>query len=778
MPFKKLLHPFESKLQTRLVGLTLLISITLMILVVAFVIGRAGSQMAEDADTQLELTNHVLKTKATTWLDLNVKALEALVTMPAIQSMDADQQKPILETLHNAYPYMYLVSTTDLAGLNVARNDTEQPKDYSNRVWFQMARDGAPLTFQSLIGQTSGEPALVVSMPIKVNDEIVGVGMFAADLDDITTQVSASTIGDTGFAYIVDEQNRAIAHPNSRYTSELRDLSAESPIAALRDGKIGNTEFEDADGRHWRAYVDELDNGWGIVIQQRSDEILHAQHVFQQIAWAALGLGALGLFIFSWVLIGRALKPIGVLTETADAIAGGDFKRAAPEYHKDEIGRLARAFNSMTKQLRELIDNLEERVNARTRDLQMAADVSKQVTTILNLNQLLEQVVTSTVSGFGLNAALVFLLDPDGQKLVRTAGANTQGQLLDDNVVSEIPLDAEPSIIALAGRTRQPIKLDDVTTSPAYMPLPALPDTRSELAIPMLLGDKLLGVFDLQAATVGRFTDDDRRVLTSLAEQITTAVRNAQLFDQAETALQEAERANRVKSQFLASMSHELRTPLNAILNFTQFVSSGMLGPVTERQVNALNKSVSSGEHLLNLINDVLDISKIEAGALQLFIEEQLDLHEDIQMVAASGKSLLEDKPVEFILDIEEPLPLVSGDRQRIRQILLNLVSNACKFTDTGSVKLSVVPQNGNVLFSVKDTGAGIAPEDHELIFTTFQQTQVGLKKGGGTGLGLPISRRLAEAHGGALWLESTVGEGSIFYVTLPILAKQGEKHD
>ncbi|MBZ0319864.1 MAG: HAMP domain-containing protein [Anaerolineae bacterium] len=238
---------------------------------------------------------------------------------------------------------------------------------------------------------------------------------------------------------------------------------------------------------------------------------------------------------------------------------------------------------------------------------------------------------------------------------------------------------------------------------------------------------------------------------------------------EAEEARLKAERADQVKSQFLAATSHELRTPLNAIINFSKFVSNGVLGAVNEKQVEALNKVVQSAKHLLGLINDVLDISKIEAGSLQLFVESNVNLAEEIRDVCAAGESLLEGKPVELRQEIDEPLPMLTGDKQRIRQILLNLVSNASKFTQTGHITVKAHKEGDNVVMAVSDTGPGIPPEEHDAIFETFRQTENGLRQGQGTGLGLPISRRLAEAHGGRLWLESKVNEGATFYVSLPI---------
>jgi signal transduction histidine kinase len=238
---------------------------------------------------------------------------------------------------------------------------------------------------------------------------------------------------------------------------------------------------------------------------------------------------------------------------------------------------------------------------------------------------------------------------------------------------------------------------------------------------------------------------------------------------EAQAAREQAERSDRVKSAFLASMSHELRTPLNAVINFTKFVIKGMMGPVTERQTESLSKVVDSAKHLLNLINDVLDMSKIESGSLNLFVEENVDVTTILLAVASTAEGLLVEKPVKLQLDFDENLPLMTGDKQRIRQILLNIVSNACKFTESGTITISAHVQADEIQIAVRDTGAGIEPEDAAAVFEPFKQTETGLRQGAGTGLGMPISKNLAEAHGGRLWFASTPGQGTTFFVSLPV---------
>jgi len=217
-------------------------------------------------------------------------------------------------------------------------------------------------------------------------------------------------------------------------------------------------------------------------------------------------------------------------------------------------------------------------------------------------------------------------------------------------------------------------------------------------------------------------------------------------------------------------MSHELRTPLNAIINFSKFLKKGIPGPINEEQDQLVGSIADSGQHLLNLINDVLDMSKIEAGSLSLYIESGIDLRQIIETALQYARPLVADKQVEMNQDIPDDLPTLTGDRKRLLQIFLNILSNACKFTDKGSVRIRVQNESDHLLVSVEDTGPGIAPEDSNDVFTAFKQTESGLRQGGnGTGLGMPICQKLVEAHEGRIWFESQVGMGTTFYVELPV---------
>lgn len=476
---------------------------------------------------------------------------------------------------------------------------------------------------------------------------------------------------------------------------------------------------------------------------------------------------------FRFMVLTRITEVLRVLR----SLEQGDLSaRIAPITTNDEFGVLQNGVNSMAnkreqaeKELTQLNQELETRVADRTRELQIAADVSKQITVVLDSEQLLQEVAALTADSFELYGAFIFFLDQETQTLKMAAGAKADGEVVTEEMVGGISINAIPSVTAKAARTRSAVIANDTSQSSDYLFHPSMPETQAEIALPILLGDRLMGVFDLQSRRAQRFGPNELRVLQSLAEQIAVVMRNAELYAQAQEAREVAEQSNKVKSQFLASMSHELRTPLNGIINFTRLVADGVLGPVNEKQTEILIKAVANSKHLLALINDVLDISKIESGSLTLLVEDDVDVLQELETVIDNAKGLLEAKPVQLVVCLDENLPLIRADRRRIRQILLNLVANACKFTDTGSVTISAHYQDGQIAFAVKDTGPGIAPEDHEAVFETFRQTETGLRKGGGTGLGLPISRRLAEAHGGKLWLESVPGEGASFYVLIPV---------
>jgi PAS domain S-box-containing protein len=380
--------------------LTLLVlAITVLVLVgTSTLIGNQAADIIErDSIERLHATNRTLSAVASVWVQSPVRALQTLVNLPDIISMKQERQRPLLKKIAAAYPYIYLISTVDLNGINVARNDNEKPRDYSDRLWFQQARAGATVTLQGLIGKTIGKPGLVVSMPIK-NDagRIVGVGMFALRLGNLADQVQGTHVGQTGFAYLVDKQNRVLAHPDPAYVNEFHNLSAYPPVSALRQGKRGHVRFTDQYGRRWQADVNQIDDGWGVIVQQQEKEVLSTWLLFQRTAIVSIFAAILVLFSATWWITRRALQPIEKLAETITGFTSNYLGRPdsetphtgpAPVRTCDEVAALSESFYEMICSLEATMTSLnQELAERRHAERTLGESEEKFRTLITNIN--------------------------------------------------------------------------------------------------------------------------------------------------------------------------------------------------------------------------------------------------------------------------------------------------------------------------------------------------------------------------------------------------------
>jgi signal transduction histidine kinase len=295
----------------------------------------------------------------------------------------------------------------------------------------------------------------------------------------------------------------------------------------------------------------------------------------------------------------------------------------------------------------------------------------------------------------------------------------------------------------------------------------------------MIVGDQVLGVFDVQSNHIDGFSDEDANIYVTLAAQVGVALQNARLYVEQAAAVTQLRELDRLKSSFLANMSHELRTPLNSILGFTDVMLEGLDGKLTDYMDNDLRLIQKNGQHLLHLINDVLDMAKIESGRMNLH-PETFKIHSVLEEVTSITSTLASEKNLSLFIEEGSDQELeVYADNTRLRQVMINLVNNSIKFTERGRISICARPMDGaRVLITVKDTGLGIPTDQLEAVFQEFTQVDTSsTRKVGGTGLGLPISRRLVEMHGGRLWAESTgiEGEGCTFYVELPLEARISE---
>jgi signal transduction histidine kinase len=299
----------------------------------------------------------------------------------------------------------------------------------------------------------------------------------------------------------------------------------------------------------------------------------------------------------------------------------------------------------------------------------------------------------------------------------------------------------------------------------------AIAGNKSILFAPMLWEGKGIGVINVGRNFAGAFSDKEIALLRTFADQAVIAIQNARLFREIEDKSHQLEVANKHKSDFLANMSHELRTPLNAIIGFSEVLIEKMFGEVNEKQLDYLNDIHSSGKHLLSLINEILDLSKIEAGRMELDLSE-VNVPDTLSSAMTLVRERAQNHGITLSLDVDPQVGAVHADARKVKQVVLNLLSNAVKFTpDGGRVAVRATLDTDCVEVAVRDTGIGIAPEDQAAVFEEF--TQVGrdyTKKAEGTGLGLALTKRIVELHGGRIWLESAPGEGSTFAFTLPLM--------
>jgi GAF domain-containing protein len=336
----------------------------------------------------------------------------------------------------------------------------------------------------------------------------------------------------------------------------------------------------------------------------------------------------------------------------------------------------------------------------------------------------------------------------------------------------------EPGRGTISGRVLlegKPVHVADVQADPEYTMVDVSKQTgyHTILGLPLLREGKPTGVVILGRTTVRPFTEKQIELATTFTDQAVIAIENVRLFDEIHEKSRQLEEASQHKSQFLANMSHELRTPLNAILGYTELMADGAYGEPSEKMVGVLRRLEANGRHLLGLINDVLDLSKIEAGQLVLELSDY-SLQDIAQTVRSSLEPLAADKRLAFKVEVAPELPSGRGDGRRLTQVLINLVGNAIKFTDAGEVAIKAEANNGSFHVSVRDTGPGISAADQTKLFQEFQQADNAItKKKGGTGLGLAISKRIVETHGGRIWVESQLGEGATFAFTLPVIVEQ-----
>ena len=473
----------------------------------------------------------------------------------------------------------------------------------------------------------------------------------------------------------------------------------------------------------------------------------------------------------------RSMLGVPLLREGVPIGIVGLMRRAARPFTEKQI-ELATTFADQAVIAIENVRLFDE-VQTRTHELSQSVgelralgEVSQAINSTLDVETVLTTIVVKAVQLSSTEAGAIYTFDESRQEFRLRA---THG--MDEIMIAAIRdrgIRVGETAIGKAAAQRIPIQIAD-TLKDASLVLDIIMQAgfRALLTVPLLRSDQIIGALVVRRKEPGEFPEHTVKLLQTFADQSVLTIQNARLFREIEDKSRQLEEASQHKSQFLANMSHELRTPLNAILGYTELMADGAYGEPSEKMLGILKRLESNGKHLLGLINDVLDLSKIEAGQLVLELSDY-SVQDIAQTVRSTLEPLAADKKLAFKLELAPELPPGRGDGRRLTQVLINLVGNAIKFTDAGEVAIKAEANNGSFHVSVRDTGPGISAADQARLFQEFQQADNAItKKKGGTGLGLAISKRIIEMHGGKIWVKSQPGEGSTFAFTLPVIVER-----
>jgi GAF domain-containing protein len=468
-----------------------------------------------------------------------------------------------------------------------------------------------------------------------------------------------------------------------------------------------------------------------------------------------------------WVPMLREGAPIGVIM-VARAVAG-PFSDNEVELLKTFADQAViavenvRLFKELQARTGELTQSVEK--------LTALGEVGRAVSSTLDVETVLDTIVSRASQLAGAEGCSIYEYDEATEEFELRAAHNDDTEFVAALRASH--LRKGEGLIGRAAEMREPIQIPDITQPGAYQS--SLRDTliqfgyRSLLAVPLLREEQVIGSLSFNRKAPGAFSQEIVDVLKTFATQSALAIQNARLFREIADKSAQLEAASRHKSEFLANMSHELRTPLNAIIGFSEVLVDRMFGELNEKQDEYLKDIYASGQHLLSLINDILDLAKIEAGRMELEAAD-FDLPGAIDNALILVRERASRRGITLGQSVDERLGPIRGDERKVKQVLLNLLSNALKFTpEGGRIDVGAEVRNGDALVSVKDTGVGIAPEDQEAVFEEFRQVGTADKKVEGTGLGLALSRKFIELHGGKIWVTSALGAGSTFTFTLPL---------
>jgi signal transduction histidine kinase len=658
-------------------------------------------------------------------------------------------------------------------GMNVMESNIDLSRDPK----FARARGGR-IYISEVYFRKETEPYM--TMAVAGLTDAAGVTIAEVNLKFILDVISRIKVGKQGLAYLVDRRGHLIAHPDISLVLQKSDLSGLSQVKAALSGSAAAEDRvmvarDSGDREMLVAYAGIEPLGWQVLVEQPLTEAFAPLYV-SLLRTALLLLGGLAFAaVVSLYFARRMVRPIRTIQAGAARIAAGKLDQAIEVHTGDELEALAAEFNDMAKQLQESYASLERKVDERTRDLAESLEQQTATSEVLkaisrssfDLNRVLQELVKSAVKLGHADAGGLYLRQPSGayQLLVAYSDDPALHEFIETHAreIHGRPNTANGRAI-MSGL---PAQIEDVSAEPDY-PWPRA-GFATAFAVPILRDGSPIGTICALKAVKEPFTRKQADLISTFADQAGIAIENVRLFNEIRQKSRQLELANRHKSEFLANVSHELRTPLNAIIGFSEVLLERMFGELNEKQAEYLDDIHGSGRHLLALINDILNLSKIEAGRMDLELS-RFDLGDALNRSLGMVRERASRHGISIALHAPPDLGDWVADERMFRQIMLNLLSNAVKFTpEKGQVTVTAARLDSRIEVAVSDTGVGIAANHLEVIFEEFRQ--VGGNHPGkaeGTGLGLALTRRFVELHGGTIRVRSEVGKGSTFVFTLP----------
>ncbi|SFM49449.1 Signal transduction histidine kinase [Methylobacterium pseudosasicola] len=588
-----------------------------------------------------------------------------------------------------------------------------------------------------------------------------GVTLARVRLAALAGSLPASTAGAESYADLVTSDGIIVTHSGGspHAAGDRLALSASDSVSYASD----------AAGRPVLATQYPLDvlPATIVVAQPLNEALAPLRDLLIRLAWL-LAFGLVVAICASLLLARRMLVPIRALHAGAEHFAANRFEHRIAVHTGDELGALATRFNTMADALSTSYARLESEIQRQTRDLarsvselQALEETGRAIVASLQIDDVVRAIAARAATLAGSDASAVYLVEAPGESFRRAGGHGLPlaavSDILPGNALAQVG-DAAAEIVPIRDLAMIGGLLTGVEDGFRAATLINLADSDGRLGFLLLL------VYDDAAPPGG-----SEHVLHTFAHQAALALRNARLFQEVDEKGRQLAAADLHKTQFFANMSHELRTPLNAVLGYSELLADGLYGALSEKASEALERIQINGRHLLSLINDVLDFTKIEAGLLTVNFQDY-SLGALIESVTVAAASLADAKGLALKLDVPTSLPIGQADERRLTQVLMNLVGNAIKFTQSGSVEVAARAVDGSFVITISDTGPGISPADQARIFDEFQQVDSSsTRQQGGTGLGLSIARRLVLLHGGRIEVRSELGQGAVFQVTLPI---------